>query len=203
MKQFTPAINLDSLDAFVLLLIECLASNHGSISSLALKSLCVLIGYPLPSFQTLASEAGRAVIRLLDSSPNLNTDSIAQDCLKLLARMLHAGDWFTPTGLQVNALLTLINSDLEDQGSSDLQSSFRLLRAIVDRKILVPRVYDLMLKVREMVIRTHSSQMREMGASLYLQFLLKYPLSSSQVEQHFLFILKNLEYEYETGKKSS
>lgn len=200
MKQFTPTINLDSLDVFVVLLIECLASNHGPISSLALKSLCVMIGYPLPSFQTLSSETGRAVIRLLDSSPNLNTDSIAQDCLKLLARMLHAGDWFTPTGLQVNALLTLINSDLEDQGSSDLQSSFRLLRAIVDRKILVPKVYDLMMRVREMVIRTHSSQMREMGASLYLQFLLKYPLSSSQVEQHFLFILKNLEYEYETGE---
>eukprot|EP00210_Caulerpa_lentillifera_P001431 g1373.t1 len=200
MKEFTPGANPEPLDAFIAPLIECLKSDHGTISSLALKSLCVLISYPLPSFQSFAFEAGRAVICLLDASPNLTTDSIAQDCLKLLARMLQAGDWFKPTTLQVNSLLTLIHSDFEDHGGGDFQSSFKLLRAIIDRKILVPRVYDLMTKVREMMIRTHSSQVREMGASLYFQFLIKFPHPNVQLEQHLLFILTNLEYEYEAGR---
>lgn len=88
------------VDKFVPLLVSCLHARQGNISSLALKSLCLIMPLPLPSLKEHATKAGSAVIRLLDAVSNMN-DPIAQDCLKLLARILHAGASFQPTSMQV------------------------------------------------------------------------------------------------------
>ena len=100
---------------------------------------------------------------------------------------------------------------------TDPHASFRLLRSILDQKIVVPKVYDLMKQVRriqweeragrgaecwqirEMMIQYLSGPIRQMASSLFLQFLMNYPLSDQQVEQHIVFTLANLAYEYETG----
>ncbi len=152
---------LREIDAFVPLLISCLHGRRGKVASLSLKALTHMIALPLPSLKDNAAEAGSAVIRLLDAVPNMN-DPVAQDCLRLLARILHAKDWFQPTSLQVkshsfnawqlseclqvNSLLTLISVDLDVR--TDPHASFRLLRSILDQKIVVPKVYDLMKQVR-------------------------------------------------------
>lgn len=47
--------------------------------------------------------------------------------------------------MQVNSLLTVISVDLEEQ--AEQQAVFKLLRSILDRKIIVPKIYDLMHKV--------------------------------------------------------
>jgi len=59
-----------------------------------------IIELPLPSLKDLAVEAGREVVRLLDSVPN-TSDPVAQDCLRLLAKILRTGQRFKPTEMQV------------------------------------------------------------------------------------------------------
>jgi len=94
------AQTMESLDSFVPLLATSLNSRKGNASSLSLKMMTKIIDLPLPSLKDLAAEGGRGVIRLLDSVPN-TSDPVAQDCLRLLARILRAGQWFKPTEMQV------------------------------------------------------------------------------------------------------
>lgn len=93
--------DLEAADPFVPLLIQCLHTRHGKVASLALKCLCQWMILPFPSLKDHATEVGRSVIQLLDSVPNTN-DEVAQDCLKLLAKILHNGETFQPTHFQVN-----------------------------------------------------------------------------------------------------
>lgn len=53
---------------------------------------------------------------------------------------------YKPSTGQVRFLLKWTFVDLED--SSDRQTAFGLLRAILGRKLVVPEVYDIMIRVQ-------------------------------------------------------
>ena len=53
-------------------------------------------------------------------------------------------------------------------------------------------LYDLIEQVQEMMVFNTSSSIRGLCASIFIQFLLDYPLENDRIESHLNFILKNL-----------
>lgn len=53
-------------------------------------------------------------------------------------------------------------------------------------------LYDLIEQVQEMMVFNTSSSIRGVCASIFIQFLLDYPLENDRIESHLNFILKNL-----------
>jgi len=45
------------------------------------------------------------------------------------------------------------------------------------------------------MVSSNSKQIRGLCSSIFVQFLLDYPLQNERVEQHLNFVLKNLSYE--------
>jgi hypothetical protein len=53
-------------------------------------------------------------------------------------------------------------------------------------------LYDLIEQVEEMMVFNTNPSIRGLCSSIFIQFLLDYPLAPERVEQHINFIIKNL-----------
>lgn len=188
---------LGLLDPFLPLLVRCLKSRHSPVSVLALKCVCLVVRLPLPGLTQAANAAGNTVLTMLDRVGS-SSDAVAQDCFGFLARILQEGDAFQPTNDQVNSLLVLVRGDLEE--TVEHHAGFALLGAMLSRKIMVPGIYDMMNKVQQIMVRSHTTSIRQTCANLLLRFLLNYPLGEVRLIDHLKFVLTNLSYEFETGR---
>ncbi|KAL0018407.1 hypothetical protein WJX79_009395 [Trebouxia sp. C0005] len=188
------------LDPMLPLLVGALGSRHANSVSLGLKCLAFLIRLPLPGLAAESASAGKAVTGLLQRMSKTG-DPIAQDCFKLLATLLRESDTYKPTNAQLRFLLTWAFGDMEE--AANRQAGFGLLKAVLQRKLVVPEVYDIMTRVQEMMVRSQSAPIRQLCASVLLQFLLDYPVGDRRLQQHLHFIITNLSYEHETGREAA
>jgi len=62
------------------------------------------------------------------------------------------------------------------------------------RKFLCPDLYDLMETVQDMMVSNVQKTTRTVCASIFVQFLLDYPLEPKRLEQHINHVVKNLTY---------
>ena len=186
------------------LLIRALRSRHAPSVTAALQALSSIIVHAdddvFALSATLAGEAGKAVTDLLKHCPK-TTHPVAQDCFKLLSGMLRRCEEYAPSNAQLRFLLGWSFTDLEE--GAQRQTAFTLLRAILARKLMLPEVYDLMERVQELIVRSQSSQIRQLAASSLLVFLLDYPLSPQRLQSHVQFLLTNTSYEHESGRESA
>jgi U3 small nucleolar RNA-associated protein 20 len=78
-------------------------------------------------------------------------------------------------------------------------SVFPLIRAIIDIKVLIPEIYDLMDKLVEQIVLSHRKSVRESATSSVITFVLTYPLGEKRLAAHMKQFIKNCSYEYEEG----
>ncbi|EEF44174.1 conserved hypothetical protein [Ricinus communis] len=165
-----------------------------------LLSICLtpLLRLPLPS---LVSQADKIKVTLLDiaqSSVNAN-NSLMQSCLKMLTVLLRS----TKITLSSDQLRLLIQFPLfVDLESNPSFITLALLKAVVSRKLVVPEIYDVMIRIAELIVRSQVDSIRKKCSQISLQFLLDYHLSETYLQQHLDFLLKNLSYEYSTGREA-
>jgi len=72
----------------------------------------------------------------------------------------------------------------------------------MSRKFVAPEIYDLMDKVAEMLVTNQSTNVRDVCRSIYLQFLLDYPQGRGRLKTSLTFLVKNLSYQYDSGRLS-
>lgn len=77
------------------------------------------------------------------------------------------------------------------------------VQAVLQRKLVVPEVYDIMTRVQEMMVRSQAAPIRQLCSSVLLQFLLDYPVGDRRLQQHLHFIITNLSYQHETGREAA
>lgn len=188
---------LGLLDPILPLLVRCLRSRHSPVSSHALKCVCLMVRLPLPGLGETADVAGNTVMAMLDKVGS-SSDPVAQDCFNFLAKILQEGKSFNPTNDQVNSLLILIQGDLEEH--SHRHTGFSLFKAMIDRQIMVPGIYDMMDKVQKLMVISQAASVRQASSTLMMKFLLTYPLGEMRLIDHLKFVLKNLSYEFEAGR---
>lgn len=183
---------LSLLDPFINLLGNCLSSKYEDILSASLRCLAPLVRLPLPS---LASQADKIKVTLLDiaqSSVNANTP-LMQSCLRLLTVLLRSTK-ITLSSDQLHLLIQFpLFVDLERNPSFVALS---LLKAIVNRKLVVHEIYDVAIRVAELMVTSQVESIRKKCSQILLQFLLDYHLSGTYLQQHLDFLLKNLGYVY-------
>ena len=182
------------------LLLHSLGSRSTAVVTNTLHLINLVINSS-PSARILSmnkqTEIGKKMIKVLKKCPSA-LHPVAQEAFKALASIIRSN----PAEFDVKFLLQWSFTDLE-QSAGDKQGAFTLLRAILGRRIVLPELYDLMDEIQQLMIRSQSSQARQLSSSTLLQFLLDYPLGSKRMEHHLQFLLINLSYEHETGRKAS
>ncbi|GMP88513.1 hypothetical protein CsSME_00040481 [Camellia sinensis var. sinensis] len=122
-----------------------------------------------------------------------------QSCLSLLTVLLRS----TRITLSTDQLHMVIQFplfiDLERNPSFVALS---LLKAIVNRKLVVHEIYDLVTRVAELLVTSQVEPIHKKCSQILLQFLLDYHLSEKRLQQHLDFLLSNLRYEHSTGREA-
>ena len=141
--------------------------------------------FPLPSLELKISDITNQLFSLLNNS-NIKSD-IAQSCFKALTIIIRDCKYYSITDKQLTILLEMIKNDLEELENQSL--TFNMLKSIVSRKLLSPLIYDLMTRIStEMMLYSSSKFIRNQSISIFMQFLLNYPIGSKRLRQHFDFL---------------
>ncbi|XP_068649715.1 uncharacterized protein [Aristolochia californica] len=188
---------LSLLDPLVGLLGNCLKSKYEDIVSTALKCFTPLMKLPLPSLKDQAKEIKNFLLDFTQRSGNAS-DLLMHTCLKLLTVLLQS-DRVTLSDHQLKDLVQFLSVEIEN---SSAVVALSLLKAIVGRRLVVNEIYDLVKRVAELMVRSHSEPIRKKCSQILLQFLLDYPLHDKRLQQHLDFLLENLSYVHPTGREA-
>ncbi|TYJ14812.1 hypothetical protein E1A91_A10G142700v1 [Gossypium mustelinum] len=189
---------LSMLDPFVQLLGNCLSSKYEDILSACLRCLTPLVRLPLPSLESQADKLKVTLLGIAQGSVNPG-NRLMESCLKLLTVLLRSTK-ITLSSDQLHMLVQFpVFVDLERNPSFVALS---LLKAIVNRKLVVHEIYDIVVQVAELMVTSQLEPIRKKCSQILLQFLLDYHLSEKRLQQHLDFLLANLRYQHPTGRES-
>ncbi|KAI0832589.1 hypothetical protein BC628DRAFT_1347439 [Trametes gibbosa] len=190
---------ISRLEPMVSVIGNTLYSSHMQVIVPGLKAAAAIVKCPLKAIDKSLPVFVRQIIDIVKQAGSTEPDTV-QTAFKSLATILrdHPGAQVKEKDLVY--LLELLGPDLEEP---DRQSAvFTMLRAIVARRFVVPEIYDIMDKVAEIMVTNQSSQVQELCRGALLQFLLDYPQGKGRMKNQMTFLVKNLSYVYESGRKS-
>ncbi|KAK8959123.1 hypothetical protein KSP40_PGU003577 [Platanthera guangdongensis] len=189
---------LSMLDPFIKQLGDCLNSKYEVVLSAAFRCLGPLFKLPLPSMDMEGDKIKSLLLSIVQKSGD-GRSPLVQSCLKLLTVMLRS----TRISISHGELHMLIRFPIFiDIQNSPSTLALSLLKSIVARKLVVHEIYDLVLRVSELMVTTESEPISRKCSQILLQFLLEYHLSDKCLQQHMDFLLSNLSYEHPSGRKS-
>jgi len=188
------------LDPFVPLLKKLLYSKHDEVVTLALKGLTLLLKADLPSVEDELPWVLKTVFWLLQRAGSTGSTT-SQGCFKAVTVVLREPRYAQLlTQGQLKILLSFARQDMTEV---DRQSvAFAMVRSIVDRRLVCTEVYDIMDVIGEHLVTAQGDVMRDNCSQTFIQFLLDYPLGEKRLQRHVSFLVENLEYEYESGRKA-
>ncbi|KAI8059768.1 armadillo-type protein [Thamnidium elegans] len=166
---------------------------------LAARIMCHFIAMKLPNTETAVKVSIDRSFALIKSSGGSQT-TVVQACLRLLTVCIRDHEKSTLTEPQLTYILNFVRPDMEEierQGTI-----FALVRAIISRKFMAPEMYELMDSISNIMVTNQSREIREQARSVYFMFLMDYPQGKGRLKTQMSFIVKNLEYVFETGRES-
>lgn len=100
-------------------------------------------------------------------------------------------------------LVQLLTSSINDVTSSYQNSAFQLVKVLVECKVMLPELYDLMEKLIDLIVLAHRKNVRESASSTVVSFMLYYPLGAKRFQVHLKKLLANCAYEYPEGREAA
>lgn len=204
----TNKLHTEMLDPYVPLLLRLLeACKENKVTTLALRILSVLLPYPLPMLRKVGIKLGRAILATVEATSGgsgaardaqSSRSEVAQSALKAATVMVRACDYIRVSDDQLRALLMIVRKDLHI--SARQNAVFALLKSIVGRRLVTSEVYDVMDDVAKLLVTSLRPTARASCASVFLQFLLRYPMAEKRLSSHLEFFVRNLGYAIEDGR---
>jgi hypothetical protein len=196
-------------DPFIPLLLRLVeTSRESSLLSLSLRLLSAMLPLSLPVVPRIGQRLSKAILLSVESSSRSSVSNeqstgkseLASSALKAATVLLRSCDFIRISDDQLRALLLLLRKDLEKQTRQN--ATFSLLKAIVDRRLITAEVYDIIDDVSRLLVTSLRPNARSLCASVFLRFLITYPMSDKRLQGHLDFFISNLGYEQENGRRA-
>ncbi|XP_071486924.1 small subunit processome component 20 homolog [Diadema antillarum] len=197
--------HLSMLDPFTLILIKSMESQHTRVISMALRCLCWLLRYPLPTLDELIKQLTQILFRLLRKYARAGAAKgdnfeLMVVTFKAMTVLIRDVKQHTINEKQLQVLLAYAEEDIHDHTRQ--ATAFGLLKAILSRKLVSPEMNGIMEKVSQLSITSTSPSARIQCREVMHQFLLDYPLGK-KLKRHLEFYVKQLSFSIETGRESA
>lgn len=203
----TPASAMATLvDPLVPPLMRCASESKNNRAVIhALKCLGVLLhendGMELPSLDvSLAPLVDRLFKILQKAGAATRGNELVQTCYRTLTVVLRHRPQHRLTEAQLRVLVSFVRADLDE--TEHQNATYALLKSIVASRLVIPEIYDVVLRVGEVLVQTHAATARAHCGAILTTFLLEYPLGGKRLTQQLTFLLNNLQYEYESGRRA-
>ncbi|RQM15063.1 hypothetical protein DD237_006167 [Peronospora effusa] len=207
------------IDPLVPLLMRCAGESKNDRAVInALKCLGSLLPRQdeLPAMRVARSPLLDRLFKILQQAGAATRNEMVQTCYRTLTALLRQqqglelavengtvpreSENLRLTEPQLRVLLSFLRADLDEQDHQN--ATFTLLRAIVNSRLIVSEVYDVMLRVGELLVQSDAPGARLNCAMIYQTFLLEYPLGNKRLSRHLKFLVDNLSYGHATGRSA-
>ncbi|KNC49718.1 uncharacterized protein AMSG_05985 [Thecamonas trahens ATCC 50062] len=81
-------------------------------------------------------------------------------------------------------------------------AAMRLLDVVLSNRYVSPSLYDLMTPLSQLMVKTQSQAVSSRVSKILGSFLMYYPLGAKLLERHVSFFLKNLGFDFESGRRA-
>lgn len=218
--------NKAMVDPFVPLLTTCVCRCRDTdVVLLSLRCLGWLLKADLPSLARCTKSLASKTLELLTSGSN---NELVQATFKMLTLLITydqnddqcpnrsfisstnapqsdnvlANQKSLPLDAeQLQVLISFLREALTSLDQHNL--TLALIKAIMTRRYVSAEFYDLMEVMLEQVARGPKSSLRDQCGSVFLFYIINYPLSNERIEEHLKQAVLNLTYEYSEGRLSS
>ncbi|KAL8933293.1 MAG: hypothetical protein Q9216_006436 [Gyalolechia sp. 2 TL-2023] len=191
----TPA----NLAGFMPILGDAMIQANEEIRMSAIRLLTTIIKVPLQEIDNNAALYVTESVKIVKASPATNTE-LAQAALKLVSAILRERRDVEVRDIDLAYLVKRIQPDLEELDRQGV--AFNLLKAVMNRKVVIVEVYEVLETVASMMITNQTRGARDQARSVYFDFLINYPQGKGRFSKQLAFLVKNLEYKHPEGRQS-
>jgi U3 small nucleolar RNA-associated protein 20 len=178
---------------------DALVAGQEEVQISAVRLLTTIIRMPMRELDENCLVYVTEAVAAIKGAPSSNAE-IAQASLKLITAILRERP---KVEVQERHLAHLIKRLLPDIDEPDRQGvTFGFLKAVMNRKIVMPEVYEVMDRVAVMMVTNQTRSMRDAARSSYFHFLMEYPQAKNRFKKQLEFLLKNLRYDHVEGRQS-
>ncbi|KAI5778586.1 armadillo-type protein [Geopyxis carbonaria] len=189
----------ENLAGFVPILGDAILASQEEVQISALRLLTAITRVELPAIDDGARIFVDKAVSFIKSSPSTNAD-IAQASLKLLSALLRERRSVAIKDTTLAYVLRRIQPDLEEPDRQGV--TFKFVKAILARRVQIPEVYEIMDHVAAVMVTNQTRSVCDACRSLYFTFLMDYPQGAARWKKQLAFLVRNLEYKHEAGRKS-
>ncbi|AAS52679.2 AEL006Wp [Eremothecium gossypii ATCC 10895] len=187
------------LEGFIPILKESLLSDNDGVVISTLKVLMLFIKLQFSEdSEAIFKNCARKVLTIIKDSPSTSGE-LCQVGLKFLSALIRYKD----IELKDSALeyvLGRIEPDLMEPNKQGL--AFGFLKSLVSKHIVLPKLYDIIDNVAEVMVTNHAKEIRDVARSVYYQFFMEYDQSKGRLEKQLKFLVNNLQYPSQEGRQS-
>ncbi|KAF2477684.1 HEAT repeat protein-like protein [Lindgomyces ingoldianus] len=188
-----------NISGFLPMIGDALVQSQEEVQTSAVRLLTTIIRVSLPALDRDCPVYITEAVRAIRNAPSTNTE-LAQASLKMISAVIRERP---NTTLKERDLAHLLKRLLPDLDEPDRQGvTFGFLKAVMNRKIIIPEVYEVMHKVAEMMVTNHTRSARDIARSSYFQFLMDYPQAKNRFTKQLEFLIRNLRYDHVEGRQS-
>lgn len=187
------------LAGFLPIIGDALVAGQEEVQVSAIRLISTIIKVPMQELDENCPVYVEEAVRSIKGAPSSNTE-IAQASLKLVTSVLRERPNVEVKERHLAELLKRIRPDLDEPDRQGV--TFGFLKAVMNRKIVITEVYEVMDKVAAMMITNHTRSARDLARSNYFHFLMEYPQAKNRFKKQVEFLLKNLRYDHVEGRQS-
>ncbi|KAJ1513608.1 U3 snoRNP protein [Coelomomyces lativittatus] len=158
-----------------------------------------LIRLRLPNLINVVPDILKPTFLLLSKIHDYRSD-ISQILLRVILATLKHCDKVPFNQSQIRCILEIVKPELGNDHHQTVY--FSIIQSILKRKLLFHEVYDIAFEISQIMITSYSKNAQQLCRATYLEFLLDYPQTEKRLDDHFAWMIKNLDYENEKGRLS-
>lgn len=191
----TPA----NLSGFMPVIGDALLQSQEEVQISVLRLLTTIIKVPLKEIDGNAGVYVAEAVKMIKASTSTNTE-LSQAALKLISAILRERRNFDFKETDLAYLLKRLKPDLEELDRQGV--TFNFLKAVMVRRVIITEVYEVLDSVAAIMITNQTRGARDLARGVYFQFLMEYPQGKDRLAKQLGFLVKNLEYKHQEGRKS-
>lgn len=196
------------LNPLVPMLCDSLKSNYLKVNTWAVKCLAIMWHHQLDleSLKTNVNDIISEVFGILHKyatnqiSKRDNHYLLVKSAFKCVIVIMRQVDYYIVNENQLKALLLYVEQDLNNFDKDTI--AFSLLKSILEKKLMVSEIHEIMKKVAEISITSESDEKRSATRPILLSYLMEYPLGK-KIDSLIKFYIAQLNYEEISGRDSA
>lgn len=200
--------NESFLNPLVPMLCDSLRSNYLRVNTFAVKCLAIMWHHQLDleSLKTNINAIITEVFAILHKyatnqiSKKDNHYLLVKSAFKCVVVLMRQVEYYAVNENQLKALLLYVEQDLNSFDKDTM--AFTLLKSILDKKLMVPEIHEIMKKVAEISVTSESDEKRAATRPIVLTYLMEYPIGK-KVDSLIKFFIAQLNYEEISGRESA